>query len=135
MPSRETSPSIAGWVERAGVPFRWGPPAPTLWNIWPGPSNSRNTASGFLKMSRGPRNPAIERFTHMIAASVEIAADDPFESESCLPARIARNGMWCATNMPIALSICSAVAPTIAPNVAAEPIAPCTTWSIFTSSD
>jgi hypothetical protein len=33
--------------------------------------------------------------------------------------------------MPIALSICSAVAPIIAPNVAAEAIAPWTTWSIL----
>ncbi len=106
-------------------------PAFTALNICPGPSKMRKTASGLRKMSRGPRNPAIDRFTARIAASVLIAAEAPFESLSCLPARIARKGTKCATTMPIALSICSAVAPTIAPNTAADAIAPCSTWSIL----
>ena len=56
-------------------------------------SNWRNMLSGFLKMSRGPMNPRIERIIERTATSVEIAADAPFESLSCLPARIARHGM------------------------------------------
>jgi hypothetical protein len=67
--------------------------APTFWNIWPGPSKMRKIASGLRKMSRGPMKPAMERLTLRIANSVEIAADAPLLSESCLPARIARNGM------------------------------------------
>ena len=73
--------------------------------------------------------PFIERRTAVMANSVVIAALAPLESESCLPARIARNGIACATTMPMALSICSGVAPIIAPNVAALAIAPWTTWS------
>mmetsp|Transcript_9795 Transcript_9795/g.22182 ORF Transcript_9795/g.22182 Transcript_9795/m.22182 type:complete len:210 (-) Transcript_9795:451-1080(-) len=101
----------------------------TFWSICPGPSKRRKIASGLRKMSRGPKNPSIVRCTHCIAASVEMAAELPLESLSCLPARIARNGMWCATTMPIAISICSAVAPMSVPYTAALAMAPCTTWS------
>ncbi len=103
--------------------------APTFWNIWPGPSKMRKMASGLRKMSRGPRKPAMERLTLRTANSVEMAADAPLESESCLPARMARKGMAWATVMPMADSICSAVAPSIAPKTAAEAMAPWTTWS------
>ncbi len=94
-------------------------------------TNWRKRLSGLRKMSRGPRNPRIDRCIASTAASVEIAALAPFESESCLPARIARHGTWWATNMPIALSISSGFAPSMAPQVAALAIAPCTTWSIL----
>merc|ERR1712137_369279 len=55
-------------------------------------SKNRKMLSGFLKMSLGPRNPRIARFMDITAASVEIAADEPLESESCFPARMARKG-------------------------------------------
>ena len=44
-------------------------------------------------MSLGPINPLIALFMHIIAASVEIAADAPFESLSCFPALIALQGI------------------------------------------
>lgn len=50
-------------------------------------------ASGFLKISFGPTNPYIDLFIHMIAASEEIAADAPFESDNYFPALIALNGI------------------------------------------
>lgn len=50
-------------------------------------------ASGFLKISFGPTNPYIDLFMHIIAASVEIAADAPFESDNYFPALIALNGI------------------------------------------
>jgi hypothetical protein len=43
-------------------------------------SNCLKRASGFLKMSAGPMNPAIARFVHTIAASAENAALAPLES-------------------------------------------------------
>ena len=78
-------------------------------------------------MSRGPMKPRMDRCMQSTANSVLIAALAPFESLSCLPARMARHGMACATNMPMAPSISSAVAPRIAPYTAALAIAPCTT--------
>lgn len=39
-------------------------------------------ASGFLKISAGPTNPFIDLYKHLIAASVEMAADAPFESDN-----------------------------------------------------
>ena len=50
-------------------------------------------ASGFLKMSLGPTKPLIALLMHIIAASVVIAAEAPFESLSCLPALIALQGI------------------------------------------
>ena len=83
--------------------------------------------SGLRKMSRGPMNPRMDRCMHRMANSVLMAALAPFESLSCLPARIARHGIACATNMPMALSISSALAPSMAPYTAALAMAPCTT--------
>ena len=60
----------------------------------------------------------------VMATSVLIAAEAPLESDSCFPARIARHGMKCATPMPIADSICSAEAPPMAPQTAADAMAP-----------
>ena len=57
----------------------------------------------------------MDRRTARTAASVLIAAEQPLLSLSCLPARMARKGMLCATTMPMALSICSGVALSIAP--------------------
>lgn len=39
-------------------------------------------ASGLRNTSAGPMNPFIVRLIHLIAASVEIAAEAPLESES-----------------------------------------------------
>lgn len=50
-------------------------------------------ASGFLKISFGPMNPYIALFMHIIAASVEIAAEAPLESDNYFPALIALNGI------------------------------------------
>jgi len=50
-------------------------------------------ASGFLKISFGPIKPYIARLMHIIAASVDIAADAPLESDNYLPALIALNGI------------------------------------------
>jgi len=72
-------------------------------------------ASGFLKISLGPTNPAIALLMQPIAASVLIAADAPLESDNYLPALMALNGIKWAQNIPIADSICSAVAPKSAP--------------------
>ena len=94
-------------------------------------TNWRNMLSGLRKMSRGPRKPRMERRMQRSANSVLMAAEAPLESESCLPARIARHGIAWATNMPMADSICSAVAPSMAPWTAALAMAPCTTWSIL----
>ncbi len=44
-------------------------------------------------MSFGPTNPLMALLMHMMAASVVMAADAPFESLSCFPALIALNGM------------------------------------------
>jgi hypothetical protein len=44
-------------------------------------------------MSAGPTKPRIDRRMASTAASVLIAAEAPLESESCLPARMARHGM------------------------------------------
>ena len=44
-------------------------------------------------MSFGPIKPSIALFILNIAASVEIAAEAPFESLSYLPARIALKGI------------------------------------------
>lgn len=49
--------------------------------------------SGFLKISFGPMNPFIALLMHIIAASVLIAAEAPFESDSYFPALIALNGI------------------------------------------
>ena len=56
-------------------------------------SNWRNMLSGLRKMSFGPMKPRIERIMLRTATSVLMAALAPFESESCLPARMARHGM------------------------------------------
>ena len=50
-------------------------------------------ASGFLKISLGPRKPFIALLIHRIATSVVMAAEAPFESDNYFPALIARNGM------------------------------------------
>lgn len=50
-------------------------------------------ASGFLNISAGPMNPLIALCMHIIAASVDIPADAPFESDNYLPALIALNGI------------------------------------------
>lgn len=55
---------------------------------WVG-SLSLQKASGFLKISLGPTNPAIALFILIIAASVEIAAEAPLESLNYFPALIA----------------------------------------------
>jgi hypothetical protein len=39
-------------------------------------------ASGFLKISAGPINPFIALLIHLMAASVDIAAEAPFESDN-----------------------------------------------------
>jgi hypothetical protein len=39
-------------------------------------------ASGFLNISAGPINPFIVLLIHLIAASVEIAAEAPLESDN-----------------------------------------------------
>ncbi len=44
-------------------------------------------------MSFGPTNPLIALLMHIIAASVVIAADAPFESLNCFPALIALHGI------------------------------------------
>jgi hypothetical protein len=44
-------------------------------------------------MSFGPTNPFIDLLMHRIAASVEIAAEAPLESERDFPALIALKGM------------------------------------------
>jgi hypothetical protein len=49
--------------------------------------------SGFLKISFGPTKPYMDLFMHIIAASVEIAADAPLESDNYFPALIALNGI------------------------------------------
>lgn len=59
---------------------------------WVG-SLSLKMASGFLKISLGPMKPFIALLTHIRAASVEIAADAPLESDNYLPALIALKGM------------------------------------------
>jgi len=46
-------------------------------------------ASGFLNISLGPINPIIALLIEIIAASVDIAADAPFESLNYFPALIA----------------------------------------------
>ena len=56
-------------------------------------SLSLQIASGFLKISFGPTKPFIALFMLKIAASVEIAALAPLESESYFPALIALKGM------------------------------------------
>ena len=56
-------------------------------------SNYLNKASGFLKISFGPMNPAIALWTEVIATSVERAALAPLLSESYLPALIALHGI------------------------------------------
>lgn len=66
-------------------------------------------------MSLGPTNPLNDLLMHMMAASVEKAADAPFESLSCSPALMALQGIKWATNIPIACSICKGEAPTSAP--------------------
>lgn len=71
--------------------------------------------SGFLKISFGPINPFIALLMQTRATSVLIAAEAPFESESYFPALIALKGMKWATNIPIACSIYSGVAPIRAP--------------------
>ncbi len=50
-------------------------------------------AYGFLKISFGPTNPLMALLMHMIAASVVMAAEAPFESLSCFPALMALHGM------------------------------------------
>jgi hypothetical protein len=50
-------------------------------------------ASGFLKISLGPMNPFIALLMQRRAASVEIAAEAPLESESYFPALIALKGI------------------------------------------
>jgi hypothetical protein len=54
---------------------------------------SLQIASGFLKISLGPTNPFIDLFILIIAASVEMAALAPLESESYFPALIALKGI------------------------------------------
>ena len=81
------------WNGDSSACFVFALSVPTASNICPGPSKIRKIDSGFRKISRGPMNPLIDLRTDMIATSVEIAALAPFESESCFPARIARNGM------------------------------------------
>lgn len=58
---------------------RSGAPPPTFWSICPGPSKRRKMASGLRKMSRGPMKPAMLRRTEAMAASVEMAAEEPCE--------------------------------------------------------
>lgn len=60
---------------------------------WEVGSKYLNIDSGFRKMSLGPMNPLMARLMHIMAASVEIAAEAPLESLSCLPALIALHGM------------------------------------------
>jgi hypothetical protein len=50
-------------------------------------------ASGFLKMSLGPMNPFMALLIQRRAASVEMAAEAPLESESYFPALMALNGI------------------------------------------
>lgn len=57
---------------------RFGAPPPTFASICPGPSKRRKMASGLRKMSRGPMNPARLRRTETTAASVEMAAEEPW---------------------------------------------------------
>ena len=60
---------------------------------WDGLLEVRNRPySGFEKISLGPTNPLMALLMHIIAASVEIAADAPLESLSCFPALIALQG-------------------------------------------
>lgn len=49
--------------------------------------------SGFLKISFGPTKPFIALLIHNKAASVEIAAEAPLESDNYLPALIALKGI------------------------------------------
>ncbi len=56
-------------------------------------SNRQKIASGLRKMSAGPTKPRIARCIDSTATSALMAAEAPLESESCLPARIARKGM------------------------------------------
>ena len=78
-------------------------------------SLSLKIASGFLKISFGPTNPFMALLMQISATSVLIAAEAPLESESYFPALIALNGIKWATNIPIAYSIYSGVAPIRAP--------------------
>ena len=56
-------------------------------------SNNLNIASGFLNISLGPINPFIDLFRHNSPASVDNAAEEPFESDNYLPALIALKGI------------------------------------------
>jgi hypothetical protein len=102
----------------------------TALNIWPGALEDAEDRLGVAEdVARAEEagHRALDASDGGI--SVLIAAEEPLESLSCLPARIARKGMKWATVMPMADSICSAVAPIIAPKTAAEAMAPWTTWS------
>jgi hypothetical protein len=54
---------------------------------------SLNIASGFQNISLGPINPFMDLFKLNNPASVESAAEAPFESDNYLPALIALNGI------------------------------------------
>lgn len=56
-------------------------------------SLSLNMDSGFLKISLGPTNPFMALLIQFKAASVEIAAEAPLESDNYLPALMALKGM------------------------------------------
>lgn len=51
----------------------------------------------------------------LVCKFVWLGFSHTLESLSWLPARMARKGTWWATTMPMALSICSSVAPARAP--------------------